>query len=58
MFVCSTLTIAWFLGSLPPKGVVITVPRSALVQYSDAQLKKAAHCAAKHHIKYRIDEAS
>ena len=53
---CTVAAIIALLGYMPPKGTVISVPRSAVGQYSALQQLKAKICAHRHGIKWRIDE--
>jgi len=53
---CTIAAIVSLLGAMPPKGTVITVPRSMLQQYSTADQIKARLCARRYGIQYRIDE--
>lgn len=53
---CTIAAVIAFLGYMPPKGTEIIVPRSEVAKYSMAQRVKARLCAAKHGIKWRIDE--
>lgn len=53
---CTAATIAFFLGWMPPKGTVISVPRSQIAQLSITQQWKAKACAARYGIRWRIDE--
>jgi hypothetical protein len=54
--ICTVAAIAALLGSMPPKGSEIVVPRSALNHYSAVQQFKARLCARRYGIKWRIDE--
>lgn len=54
---CTVAAIVAFLGAMPPKGTVITIPRSAVAQYSTVQQIKAKACALRYGIRWRIDEA-
>lgn len=53
---CTVAAIVALLGFMPPKGTVITVPKSALAQYSAAKIAAAKFCAARHGIKWKIEE--
>lgn len=53
---CTAAAIIAFLGYMPPKGTVITVPRSAINQISKFDQTKAKLCAMRHGIKWQIDE--
>lgn len=53
---CTVAAIVALLGAMPPKGTVITVPRSQVNQYTKVQQLKAAMCARKHGISWQIDE--
>lgn len=53
---CTVAAIVSMLGSMPPKGTVISVPRSAVSQYSVTQQIKARICARRYGIQFRIDE--
>lgn len=53
---CTVAAIISLLGSMPPKGTVITVPRSSIAQYSIADQVKAKLCARRYGIRWRIDE--
>ncbi len=55
---CTIAAIISVLGYMPPKGTVITVPRSAVSQWSVAHQVKAKLCARKYGIQYRIDEGT
>ncbi len=55
---CTIAAIIAVLGRMPPPGTVITVPRSAVAQYSRLDQVKAKLCAKKYGIQYRIDEDS
>ena len=54
--VCTVAAIVAWLGYMPPKGTVITVPRSKIVELKPAQKEKAERCANKHGITWTIDE--
>lgn len=54
--VCTVAAIVSMLGSMPPKGTVISIPRSQVAQYSVAQQLKAKLCARRYGIQWRIDE--
>ncbi len=56
MSACTIAAIISVLGYMPPKGTVITVPRSAVSQLTYADQMKARLCARKYGIQYRIDE--
>lgn len=56
MNVCTVAAIVALLGSMPPKGTVIIIPRSAVSQYTIAQQFKAKMCARRYGIQWRIDE--
>jgi hypothetical protein len=56
MTACTVAAIVSMLGSMPPRGTVITVPRSAVAQYSVAQQITARICAKRYGIQWRIDE--
>jgi hypothetical protein len=56
--VCTVAAIVAFLGYMPPKGTVITVPRSKIVELSPSQKAKAERCANKYGIAWRVDEAN
>ena len=53
---CTVAAIIAMLGQMPPKGTVITIPRSAVSQYSVMAQVKAKLCAHRYGIKWRIDE--
>lgn len=55
--VCTVAAIVTWLGYMPPKGTVITVPRSKVIELSPAQKAKAERCASKYGIAWRVDEA-
>jgi hypothetical protein len=48
------LALMLWLGGVP--NGTVEVPRSALAQYTPAQIKWAKLCAARHGIRYRIVE--
>lgn len=52
--ICTTATIVYLLGSMPPKGTVVSVPRSALAHYTSRQIERAKACAGKYGIRWRI----
>ena len=54
--VCTVAAIVAFLGYMPPKGTVIIVPRSRIVELSPSQKAKAERCASKYGIAWRVDE--
>lgn len=56
MAACTVAAIVSVLGSMPPPGTVITVPRSQVQQMTVAQQLKAKLCAARYGIKWRINE--
>ncbi len=47
---CTVAAIVAFLGYMPPKGTVITIPASSASQYTLTQQWQARRCAAKHGI--------
>jgi hypothetical protein len=53
---CTVAAVVAFLGYMPPRGTVITVPRSRLVELSPSQRAKAERCAEKYQIEWKIDE--
>lgn len=53
---CTAAAIIAMLGQMPPPGTVITIPRSAVSQYTVTQQIKARMCARRHGIKWQIDE--
>lgn len=53
---CTVAAIVALLGYMPPEGTVITIPRSALSQYSAIQQSRAKVCAWRHGIRWKIDE--
>lgn len=53
---CSVAAIIAFLGYMPTKGAVVTVPRSTVSQMSVYQQTKATLCAARYGIKWKIQE--
>ena len=54
---CTVAAIIAFLGFMPPKGTVISIPRSAVNQISVMGQLKAKLCARRHGIKWQIDES-
>ena len=56
MTTCTVATIVSLLGSMPPPGTVIIIPRSAVAQYTAVQQLKAKLCARRYGIQWRIDE--
>lgn len=56
MAVCSVAAVIALLGYMPPKGTVITVPKSAMSQYTYVQRLKARVCARRYGIKWRIED--
>ena len=54
---CTAAAIIAFLGYMPPKGTEIIIPRSAVLHYTIPQQVKARICAARHGIRWRIDES-
>lgn len=58
LMVCTVALIIAWLGYMPPRGTVITVPRSKLVELSPANKAKAERCAAKYGISWRVDEGN
>lgn len=53
---CTVAAIVSMLGSMPPPGTVITVPRSKVSEYTTVQQIKAKVCAKRYGIQWRIDE--
>ncbi len=53
--VCTVAAIIALLGYMPPKGTVITVPRSKIVELTTVQKAKAEACANKYGIVWRVD---
>lgn len=53
---CTVAAIVALLGAMPPKGTVITVPRSAIAHYTTTQIVKAKVCALRHGIRWKIEE--
>ncbi len=53
---CTVAAIIALLGYMPPKGTVITVPKSMVSQYTVTQQVKARLCAARYGIRLRVDE--
>lgn len=53
---CTVAAIISMLGSMPPKGTVITLPRSALSQYSTVEQTAAKLCARRYGIKWKIED--
>lgn len=53
---CTAAAIIAFLGWMPPKGTVITVPRSALKEISRLDQAKAKLCAMRHGIRWKIED--
>ncbi len=56
MSACTVAAIVSFLGAMPPKGTVITIPRSQVSELSRVDQAKAKLCALKYGIRWRIDE--
>lgn len=54
---CTVAAVVYFLGYMPPRGTVISVPRSQVSQYTPKQIAKAQSCASRHGIAWRIDES-
>lgn len=54
---CTAAAIIAFLGYMPPKGTVITVPRSQVSQLTKSQQLKAKVCARRYGVRWRIDES-
>lgn len=54
---CTVAAIVSMLGAMPPKGTVISVPRSTVSQYSVTQQIKARLCAKRYGIQWRINES-
>lgn len=54
--ICTVATVVYFLGHMPPRGTVISVPRSQVEQYTPRQIARAKGCAGKFGISWRIDE--
>ncbi len=54
---CTVAAIVSFLGYMPPRGTVITVPRLRLIELSPAHKAKAERCANKYGIVWTVDEA-
>lgn len=54
--ICSVAAIVYALGYMPPRGTVITVPRSAITQYTPRQLARAQACAGKYGIRWQIED--
>jgi hypothetical protein len=52
--ICTTAAIVYFLGYMPPRGTVISVPRSQAEQYTPRQVARAQACAARHGIRWQI----
>jgi hypothetical protein len=52
---CTVAAVIAFLGYMPPRGTVITVPKSAITQYTPRQIARAQACASKHGILWRIE---
>lgn len=53
---CTVAAIISFLGAMPPKGTVVTVPRSQVAQMSTMDQLKAKACARRYGIRWTIDE--
>lgn len=53
---CTAAAIIALLGYMPPKGTVITVPRSAISSYTRMDITKAKVCALRHGIRWKIEE--
>lgn len=53
---CTAAAIIALLGYMPPAGTVITIPRSAISQYSTVQQIKARMCARRHGIRWKIED--
>jgi hypothetical protein len=51
---CSVAAIIAFLGYMPPRGTVISVPRSQAEQYTPRQVARAQACASRHGIRWQI----
>ena len=58
MTVCTVAAVVYFLGYMPPRGTVITVPRSRIVELKPAQKARAERCAAKYGLSWVVDEAN
>lgn len=56
--VCTVAAIVAWLGYMPPRGTVITVPRSRIVELTPPQKAKAEACARKYGIAWVVDEGS
>jgi hypothetical protein len=53
---CTVAVIVAFLGYMPPRGTVITVPRSAVSQYTPRQVDRAKACAGKFGIHWKFED--
>jgi hypothetical protein len=53
---CTVAAIIATLGYMPPKGTVITIPRSAVQQYSVLERVKIEACAIRYGIRWKIDK--
>lgn len=58
MMVCTVAAIVAFLGYMPPRGTVITTPRSAIPsRYTPKHIEKGQACARKYEIQWVVDES-
>jgi hypothetical protein len=53
---CTVAAVIAFLGYMPPRGTVITVPRSQVSQYTPKEVATAKGCAGRFGILWTIDE--
>lgn len=53
---CTVAAIIYFLGYMPPRDTVITIPKARVAELSAKQQRVARSCAARYGIKWRIEE--
>ena len=58
MSVCTVALIVYYLGYMPPRGTVITVPQSRVAVLTPFQKAKADRCAKRYGIVWKVDEGN